>query len=88
MWQRLIIPVIGALQLLPSVEVQQRDSTASVSGGRGGHRMELQGLLPPWVLDRLFTVLQDSQHGQFQVWTEIVITVIRGIVRTLSVING
>lgn len=57
---------MSAVQLLPTVEVQS-GAAASPSGGRGGHRMELQGLLPPWVLDRLCAVLQDSQQGQFQV---------------------
>jgi hypothetical protein len=36
-------------------------------GARGGHRMELRGLLPPWVLQRLCRVLADTQEGQFQV---------------------
>ncbi len=60
----LCLPAV--LQLLPPVEVQQRDA-AGTGSGRGGHRMELRGLLPPWVLDRMCAVLQDSQEGQFQV---------------------
>ena len=29
--------------------------------------MELKGVLPPWVLDRLYSVLEDAQGGQLQV---------------------
>ena len=51
------------MQLLPSVETQ----TAPGAVGPGGHRMEVRGLLPPWVLDRLLAVLRDSQDGQYRV---------------------
>ena len=29
--------------------------------------MELRGVLTPWILDRLYHVLEDAQHGQLQV---------------------
>ncbi|CAL8467510.1 g7048 [Coccomyxa elongata] len=62
------VPFLGASlhqlhpQLLPSVERQ----TAPGAAGPGGYRMEVRGLLPPWVLDRLLAVLRDSQDGQFK----------------------
>lgn len=34
---------------------------------RGEHKMELRGVLTPWVLDRLCHVLEDAQQGQLQV---------------------
>lgn len=37
---------------------------------RGGHKFELKGLLPPWVLDRLCHVLEEAQAGQLQVQTQ------------------
>ena len=49
------------LQLLPPVDVA---GNAGCLYGR--HRMQLRGLLPPWVLSRLCAVLADSQDGQFQ----------------------
>ncbi len=39
---------------------------AAAGSAHGPHRMALRGALPPWVLDRLFAVLADSQNGQFQ----------------------
>ncbi|KAK9844097.1 hypothetical protein WJX81_004408 [Elliptochloris bilobata] len=48
-------------QLLPPVDV-----AAGTTCAYGRHRMQLKGALPPWVLDRLFAVLADSQDGQFQ----------------------
>ncbi len=56
-------PRLLLMQLLPSVERQ----TAPGAAGPGGYRMEVRGLLPPWVLDRLLAVLRDSQDGQFKV---------------------
>ena len=52
------------LQLLPPVDVA---GNAGCLYGR--HRMQLKGLLPPWVLSRLCAVLADSQDGQFQART-------------------
>lgn len=49
------------LQLLPPVDV-----AGNVGCLYGRHRMQLRGLLPPWVLSRLCAVLADSQDGQFQ----------------------
>lgn len=51
----------GMLQLLLPVDVA---GNAGCLYGR--HRMQLKGLLPPWVLSRLCAVLADSQDGQFQ----------------------
>ena len=34
---------------------------------RGTHKVELRGLLPPWVLDRLCHVLEEAQQSQLQV---------------------
>ncbi|EIE24517.1 hypothetical protein COCSUDRAFT_61947 [Coccomyxa subellipsoidea C-169] len=62
------VPFLGASiqqlqpQLLPSVDTQ----TAAGAACQGGHRMEVRGLMPPWVLDRLYAVLCDSQDGQYR----------------------
>ena len=50
------------LQMLPHTG-QRRDAECK----RGAHRVELRGALPPWVLDRLYSVLEDAQGGQLQV---------------------
>ena len=42
---------------------QRRDAECK----RGTHKVELSGILPPWVLDRLYSVLEDAQGGQLQV---------------------
>lgn len=59
------------MQLLPSVEMPQGRPGGP---GRGGHRMEVGGPLPPWVLDRLCKVLQESQDGQFTACAESSLT--------------
>ena len=50
------------VQMLPHTG-QRRDEECK----RGAHRVELRGVLPPWVLDRLYGVLEDAQGGQLQV---------------------
>ena len=57
--------------MLPCVEVEQREGARTA---RNNHRMELRGVLPPWVLDRLYHALQDSQEGQFRVGLSTVIS--------------
>lgn len=42
---------------------QRRDTECK----RGAHRVELRGVLPPWVLDRLYGVLETAQGGELQV---------------------
>ncbi|CAL5222421.1 g4783 [Coccomyxa viridis] len=37
---------------------------------RGAHKLELRGVLPPWVLDRLCHVLEEAQQSQLQVVLE------------------
>ena len=34
---------------------------------RGAHKLELSGVLPPWVIDRLCNVLKEAQQSQLQV---------------------
>lgn len=38
-----------------------------VKGKAGQHRLELRGLIPPWIVNRLLEVLKDSHHARFQV---------------------
>ncbi len=50
------------VQMLPHTG-QRRDTECK----RGAHRVELRGVLPPWVLDRLYGVLETAQGGELQV---------------------
>ena len=54
--------VLLGMQMMP--HTGQRQDTER---RRGAYRVELRGVLPPWVLDRLYAVLEDAQGGQLQV---------------------
>ena len=52
----------ACLQMLPHMG-SRRDGERK----RGAHKIELRGVLPPWVLDRLCHVLAEAQQRQLQV---------------------
>ena len=52
----------AVLQMLPHIGGRREGDRK-----RGEHKMELRGVLTPWVLDRLCHVLEDAQQGQLQV---------------------
>jgi hypothetical protein len=50
------------LQMLPHVGACREGDRK-----KGEYKMELRGVLPPWILDRLCCVLEEAQQGQLQV---------------------
>ena len=54
------------LQMLPHMG-GRRDAERK----RGAHKIELRGMLPPWVLDRLCHVLEEAQQSHLQVGLHI-----------------
>ena len=43
--------------------------SAAAASGKGGHKVEVRGVVPPWVLYRLCRALRDAHDSDFQVST-------------------